>query len=433
METLNSIMFEKFMDDEISFESYFKVSEILAKEAVDMDKATDTFSESWKELSILSKAVKKEIRANKFEDAAKHLEDMEKILDKAVDTLKKIDREAMGHPIVKMIVNAIRRSALNCALTIYTAIKGWKLSALIAGGLTFISTLDSIIQDMGEMKSNNDITDSRIKDLTRNLLQFKAVIRKLSSSLASKKLKEALKNSDETTTESTVDDDTDVITNLYIEGTIDDETYIDLMTESDDEDDATECYDKAIEILTKLKEKPGDKKLTEKLKDVLDDCCECDEKDDKKKDDTAEEKKDDDDEAEEAEAPAEEEEVAEESTIVIESEDPVVAEIMESVEAMVADLDYASAIMESDLMMTESTDVLKSVMTDVKARLAGVGNMLKELKAKVVDVSDNGARAKIAKILNDLAKRFTALVGTAKDKIAGLANASKKTPDAPNA
>ena len=80
METLNSIMFEKFMDDEISFESYFKVSEILAKEAVDMDKATDTFSESWKELSILSKAVKKEIRANKFEDAAKHLEDMEKIL-----------------------------------------------------------------------------------------------------------------------------------------------------------------------------------------------------------------------------------------------------------------------------------------------------------------------------------------------------------------
>lgn len=424
METLNSIMFEKFMDGEISFESYFKVSEILAKEAVDMDKATDTFSESWKELSILSKAVKKEIRANKFEDAAKHLEDMEKILDKAVDTLKKIDREAMGHPIVKMIVNAIRRSALNCALTIYTAIKGWKLTALIAGGLTFISTLDSIIQDMSDMKSNNEITDSRIKDLTRNLLQFKAVIRKLSSSLATKKLKEALKNSDETTTESTVDDDTDVITNLYIEGTIDDETYIDLMTESDDEDDATECYDKAIEILTKLKEKPGDKKLTEKLKDVLDDCCECNEKDDKK---------DDDEEPEEAEAPAEEEEVAEESTIVIESEDPVVAEIMESVESMVADLDYASAIMESDLMMTESTDVLKSVMTDVKARLAGVGNMLKELKAKVVDVSDNGARAKIAKILNDLAKRFTALAGTAKEKIAGLANASKKTPDAPNA
>ena len=424
METLNSIMFEKFMDGEISFESYFKVSEILAKEAVDMDKATDTFSESWKELSILSKAVKKEIRANKFEDAAKHLEDMEKILDKAVDTLKKIDREAMGHPIVKMIVNAIRRSALNCALTIYTAIKGWKLTALIAGGLTFISTLDSIIQDMSDMKSNNEITDSRIKDLTRNLLQFKAVIRKLSSSLATKKLKEASKNSDETTTESTVDDDTDVITNLYIEGTIDDETYIDLMTESDDEDDATECYDKAIEILTKLKEKPGDKKLTEKLKDVLDDCCECNEKDDKK---------DDDEEPEEAEAPAEEEEVAEESTIVIESEDPVVAEIMESVESMVADLDYASAIMESDLMMTESTDVLKSVMTDVKARLAGVGNMLKELKAKVVDVSDNGARAKIAKILNDLAKRFTALAGTAKEKIAGLANASKKTPDAPNA
>ena len=424
METLNSIMFEKFMDGEISFESYFKVSEILAKEAVDMDKATDTFSESWKELSILSKAVKKEIRANKFEDAAKHLEDMEKILDKAVDTLKKIDREAMGHPIVKMIVNAIRRSALNCALTIYTAIKGWKLTALIVGGLTFISTLDSIIQDMSDMKSNNEITDSRIKDLTRNLLQFKAVIRKLSSSLATKKLKEALKNSDETTTESTVDDDTDVITNLYIEGTIDDETYIDLMTESDDEDDATECYDKAIEILTKLKEKPGDKKLTEKLKDVLDDCCECNEKDDKK---------DDDEEPEEAEAPAEEEEVAEESTIVIESEDPVVAEIMESVEAMVADLDYASTIMESDLMMTESVDVLKTVMTDVKSRLAGVGNMLKELKAKVVDVSDNGARAKIAKILNDLAKRFTALAGNAKEKIAGLANASKKTPDAQNA
>lgn len=431
METLNSIMFEKFMDGEISMDSYEKMLTILCESSVSDDELMNVYKDTHSKLKIISTQVKKEIAASKFKDASKHLDDMNKVIDDSITILKNIDTDSGDSNVAKIVMNALPSAVYGAALTLLSAVSRDKIFTAAIGGLTLIDLLTSVVSDLKELKTTGDVTSAKIKNMIKTIVSFKAVVRKLSSALASKKLEAELMSSD--LSESTVDDASDVITNLYIEGTIDDETYIDLMTESDDEDDATKCYDKAIEILTKLKEKPGDKKLTEKLKDVLDDCCECDEKDDKKEDEKAEEKKDDDDEAEEAEAPAEEEEVAEESTIVIESEDPVVAEIMESVESMVADLDYASAIMESDLMMTESTDVLKSVMTDVKARLAGVGNMLKELKAKVVDVSDNSARAKIAKILNDLAKRFTALAGTAKEKIAGLANASKKTPDAPNA
>lgn len=427
METLNSIMFEKFMDGEISMDSYEKMLTILCESSASYDELMGIYKDAYTKLKLLATQAKKEIAASKFKDASKHLDDMNKIIDDSIAILKNIDKDSGDSKVAKIVMNALPSAVYGAALTLLSAVSGQsKVFTAVIGGVNLIAPLTSIVSDLKELKTTGDVTSAKIKNIIKVLVSFKAVVRKLSSVLTSKKLKTELMSSD--LSESTVDDAFDVITNLYIEGTIDDEAYIDLMTESDDEDDATECYDKAIEILTKLKEKPGDKKLTEKLKDVLDDCCECDEKDDKK----SEEKKDDDDEAEEAEASAEEEEVAEESTIVIESEDPVVAEIMESVEAMVADLDYASAIMESDLMMTESTDVLKSVMTDIKARLAGVGNMLKELKAKVVDVSDNSARAKIAKILNDLAKRFTALAGTAKEKIAGLANASKKTPDAQN-
>lgn len=432
METLNSIMFEKFMDGEISMDSYEKMLTILCESSANDDELMDVYKDAYTKLKIIATQVKKEIAASKFKDASKHLDDMNKVIDESITVLKNIDKDSDDSKVAKIVMNALPSAVYGAALTLLSAVTGQnKIFTAVIGGMNLIAPLTSVVSDLKELKTTGDVTSAKIKNMIKVIVSFKAVVRKLSSVLTSKKLEAELMSSD--LSESTVDDASDVITNLYIEGTIDDETYIDLMTESDDEDDATECYDKAIEILTKLKEKPGDKKLTEKLKDVLDDCCECDEKDDKKEDEKAEEKKDDDEEPEEAEAPAEEEEVAEESTIVIESEDPVVAEIMESVESMVADLDYASAIMESDLMMTESTDVLKSVMTDVKARLAGVGNMLKELKAKVVDVSDNGARAKIAKILNDLAKRFTALAGTAKEKIAGLANASKKTPDAPNA
>lgn len=428
METLNSIMFEKFMDGEISMDSYEKMLTILCESSASYDELMGIYKDAYTKLKFIATQAKKEIAASKFKDASKHLDDMNKIIDDSIAILKNIDKDSGDSKVAKIVMNALPSAVYGAALTLLSAVSGQsKVFTAVIGGVNLIAPLTSVVSDLKELKTTGDVTSAKIKNIIKVLVSFKAVVRKLSSVLTSKKLEAELKSSD--LFESTVDDDTDVITNLYIEGVIDDETYIDLMTESDDEDDATECYDKAIEILTKLKEKPGDKKLTEKLKDVLDDCCECDEKEDEK----SEKKKDNDDEAEEAEAPAEEEEVAEESTIVIESEDPVVAEIMESVESMVADLDYASAIMESDLMMTESTDVLKSVMTDVKARLAGVGNMLKELKAKVVDVSDNGARAKIAKILNDLAKRFTALAGTAKEKIAGLANASKKTPDAPNA
>ena len=431
METLNSIMFEKFMDGEISMDSYEKMLTILCESSASYDELMGIYKDAYTKLKLIANQVKKEIAASKFKDASKHLDDMNKVIDDSIAILKNIDKDSGDSKVAKIVMNALPSAVYGAALTLLSAVSGQgKIFTAVLGGVNLIAPLTSVVSDLKELKTTGDVTSAKLKNIIKVLVSFKAVVRKLSSVLTSKKLEAELKSSD--LFESTVDDASDVITNLYIEGVIDDETYIDLMTESDDEDDATECYDKAIEILTKLKEKPGDKKLTEKLKDVLDDCCECDEKDDKKEDEKSEEKKDDDD-AEEAEAPAEEEEVAEESTIVIESEDPVVAEIMESVEAMVADLDYASAIMESDLMMTESVDVLKSVMTDVKARLAGVGNMLKELKAKVVDVSDNGARAKIAKILNDLAKRFTALAGTAKEKIAGLANASKKTPDAPNA
>ena len=427
METLNSIMFEKFMDGEISMDSYEKMLTILCESSASYDELMGIYKDAYTKLKLTATQVKKEIAASKFKDASKHLDDMNKVIDDSIAILKNIDKDSGDSKVAKIVMNALPSAVYGAALTLLSAVSGQsKIFTAVIGGVNLIAPLTSIVSDLKELKTTGDVTSAKIKNIIKVLVSFKAVVRKLSSVLTSKKLKAELMSSD--LSESTVDDASDVITNLYIEGVIDDETYIDLMIESDDEDDATECYDKAIEILTKLKEKPGDKKLTEKLKDVLDDCCECDEKDGKK----SEEKKDDDDEAEEAEAPAEEEEVAEESTIVIESEDPVVAEIMESVEAMVADLDYASAIMESDLMMTESTDVLKSVMTDIKARLAGVGNMLKELKAKVVDVSDNSARAKIAKILNDLAKRFTALAGTAKEKIAGLANASKKTPDAQN-
>ena len=427
METLNSIMFEKFMDGEISMDSYEKMLTILCESSASYDELMGIYKDAYTKLKLTANQVKKEIAASKFKDASKHLDDMNKVIDDSIAILKNIDKDSGDSKVAKIVMNALPSAVYGAALTILSAVTGQgKVFTAVIGGVNLIAPLTSIVSDLKELKTTGDVTSAKIKNIIKVLVSFKAVVRKLSSVLTSKKLEAELKSSD--LSESTVDDAFDVITNLYIEGTIDDEAYIDLMTESDDEDDATECYDKAIEILTKLKEKPGDKKLTEKLKDVLDDCCECDKKDDKKS-----EEKNDDDDAEEAEAPAEEEEVAEESTIVIESEDPVVAEIMESVEAMVADLDYASAIMESDLMMIESTDVLKSVMTDIKARLAGVGNMLKELKAKVVDVSDNSARAKIAKILNDLAKRFTALAGTAKEKIAGLANASKKTPDAPNA
>ena len=428
METLNSIMFEKFMDGEISMDSYEKMLTILCESSASYDELMGIYKDAYTKLKLLATQAKKEIAASKFKDASKHLDDMNKVIDDSIAILKNIDKDSGDSKVAKIVMNALPSAVYGAALTLLSAVSGQsKVFTAVIGGVNLIAPLTSIVSDLKELKTTGDVTSAKIKNIIKVLVSFKAVVRKLSSVLTSKKLKAELMSSN--LSESTVDDAFDVITNLYIEGTIDDEAYIDLMTESDDEDDATECYDKAIEILTKLKEKPGDKKLTEKLKDVLDDCCECDDKDDKK----SEEKKDDDGEAEEAEAPAEEEEVAEESTIVIESEDPVVAEIMESVEAMVADLDYASTIMESDLMMTESVDVLKTVMTDVKARLAGVGNMLKDLKAKVVDVSDNGARAKIAKILNDLAKRFTALAGTAKEKIAGLANASKKTPDAPNA
>lgn len=432
METLNSIMFEKFMDGEISMDSYEKMLTILCESSASYDELMGIYKDAYTKLKLTATQVKKEIAASKFKDASKHLDDMNKVIDDSIAILKNIDKDSGDSKVAKIVMNALPSAVYGAALTLLSAVSGQsKIFTAVIGSVNLIAPLTSVVSDLKELKTTGDVTSAKIKNIIKVLVSFKAVVRKLSSVLTSKKLEAELKSSD--LFESTVDDASDVITNLYIEGVIDDETYIDLMTESDDEDDATECYDKAIEILTKLKEKPGDKKLTEKLKDVLDDCCECDEKDDKKENEKAEEKKGDDDEAEEAEAPAEEEEVAEESTIVIESEDPVVAEIMESVEAMVTDLDYASAIMESDLMMTESVDVLKSVMTDVKSRLAGVGNMLKELKAKVVDVSDNSARAKIAKILNDLAKRFTALAGTAKEKIAGLANASKKTPDAPNA
>ena len=433
METLNSIMFEKFMDGEISMDSYEKMLTILCESSANNDELMDVYKDAYTKLKLIATQVKKEIAASKFKDASKHLDDMNKVIDESITVLKNIDKDSDDSKVAKIVMNALPSAVYGAALTLLSAVTGQnKIFTAVIGGMNLIAPLTSVVSDLKELKTTGDVTSAKIKNMIKVIVSFKAVVRKLSSVLTSKKLEAELMSSD--LSESTIDDASDVITNLYIEGTIDDEAYIDLMTErDDDEDDATECYDKAIEILTKLKEKPGDKKLTEKLKDVLDDCCECDEKDDKKEDEKAEEKKDDDEEPEEAEAPAEEEEVAEESTIVIESEDPVVAEIMESVESMVADLDYASAIMESDLMMTESVDVLKSVMTDVKARLAGVGNMLKELKAKVVDVSDNGARAKIAKILNDLAKRFTALAGTAKEKIAGLANASKKTPDSPNA
>lgn len=418
METLNSIMFEKFMDDEISASTFCNLMTTL--ESANSD-AKEQFEAMRPQAKAAIKEIRTAIKKKDFKDAGKKIEDINKYLDECIDKLKEIKNTA-DDPIAEAVFGYLRvyiRDLCVALLSILTT----PIGALIISVSLYIDEIKDIVDAVNSYKRGENI-NPYIDRLIRGLTKFKVRVKRLAKEVSAI-------NPDEvgSVKESADEDSLDLITNLYAEGVIDDDTYIDLITESDDEDEETECYDKAIEILTKLKEKPGDKKLTEKLKDVLDDCCECDEKDDKK----AEEKKDDDEEPEEAEAPAEEEEVAEESTIVIESEDPVVAEIMESVESMVADLDYASAIMESDLMMTESTDVLKSVMTDVKARLAGVGNMLKELKAKVVDVSDNGARAKIAKILNDLAKRFTALAGTAKEKIAGLANASNKTPDALNA
>ena len=198
----------------------------------------------------------------------------------------------------------------------------------------------------------------------------------------------------------------DSLFEMYFDGEIDAETLLEAVEVDEGDYDvveeggcekSSECYDEAIELLNSLKENPIDSKAKKKLKDIIDDCCD-----------------DDDD---EEETPTEESAEENASKITFESEEPIVEEIMESVSEMDRDLKYVDAVLESSIIMTEAPEVLNTVVSELRNRMKNVNGLLNDLKSKMVKIKDSKVKEKIARILKDLAKRFTALFNSAKSKV----------------
>lgn len=192
---------------------------------------------------------------------------------------------------------------------------------------------------------------------------------------------------------------------MYFDDEIDLETLLEAVEVDEDDYDvveeggcekSSECYDEAIELLNSLKENPNDSKAKKKLKDIIDDCC------------------DDDDDEEETPT---EESADDASKITFESEEPIVEEIMESVSEMDRDLKYVDAVLESSIIMTEAPEVLNTVVSELRNRMKNVNGLLNDLKSKMVKIKDSKVKEKIARILKDLAKRFNALLDSAKTKV----------------
>lgn len=199
----------------------------------------------------------------------------------------------------------------------------------------------------------------------------------------------------------------DSLFEMYFDGEIDAETLLEAVEVDEDDYDVVEeggcekssdCYDEAIELLNSLKENPNDSKAKKKLKDIIDDCC-------------------DDDDEDEEETPTEESAEDDVSKITFESEEPIVEEIMESVSEMDRDLKYVDAVLESSIIMTEAPEVLNTVVSELRNRMKNVNSLLNDLKSKMVKIKDSKVKEKIARILKDLAKRFNALLDSAKTKV----------------
>lgn len=198
----------------------------------------------------------------------------------------------------------------------------------------------------------------------------------------------------------------DSLFEMYFDGEIDAETLLEAVEVDEDDYDVVEeggcekssdCYDEAIELLNSLKENPNDPKAKKKLKDIIDDCC-------------------DDDDDDEEETPTEES-AEDVSKITFESEELIVEEIMESVSEMDRDLKYVDAVLESSIIMTEAPEVLNTVVSELRNRMKNVNSLLNDLKSKMVKIKDSKVKEKIARILKDLAKRFNALLDSAKTKV----------------
>lgn len=442
MSSLNETLFEMYLEDEIDVDTLLESVDIdadleddeMVEEGANIE-STKIVVKFKNDMDALKKDYKAAIKAKNYPKAGDILE---KMADRVEDALDDVDVEygAEEHRFISAFLGSISvqivQSMSVIAATKIVALDPTGKSATIPLILTIGVTVSEITDFCASIKSlfKGEFTFNSFNKLKQRIVRYMVKYRRYVTR-ASKQLskltkenayKEVAKYSDTEVSEST-EELADFTTTMYIEGALDIDD-LDIMEDGEFFEEGGcekgECYDDAIELLNKLKENPNDKKSKEKLKDLIDDCCDDDDEEDKKEDK-------DDDSAEEA--PEEEETTAEESTITFESEDPIVAEIMESVSEMDHDLKYVDAIMESSIMVTEAPAVMNTVANEIRDRLKNVGTLLGELKKKMVSVKDSKVREKLARILRDLSGRLDLMVKKAKDSIQSVTGPLGKNRD----
>lgn len=430
MSSLNETLFEMYLEDEID------VDTLLESVDVDTDLEDDEMVEEGaniestkivvnfkNDMDAFKKDYKAAIKAKNYPKAGDILE---KMSDRVEDALEDVDGEysTENHRFISSFLGSISVQVVQTmsiiAATKIVALdptgKSAAIPLILTIGLTaaeitdFCSSIKSLFKGEFTFNSFNKLKQRIVRYMVKYRRYVNRASKQLSKLTKENAYKEVAKYSDTEVSEST-EEVADFTTTMYIEGALDIED-LDIMEDADIFEEGGcekgECYDDAIELLNKLKENPNDKKSKEKLKDLIDDCCDDDDEEDKKEDK-------DDDSAEEA--PEEEETTAEESAITFESEEPIVEEIMESVSEMDRDLKYVDAVLESSIIMTEAPEVLNTVVTEIRNRMKNVNGLLNDLKSKMVKVKDVKVKEKIARILKDLAKRFNALIDSAKTKV----------------
>lgn len=419
MSSLNETLFEMYLEDEIDVDTLLESVDIDAETENDEMVEEGANIESTKilvkfknDMDALKKDYKAAIKAKNYPKAGDILEKMADRVEDALDDVN-IEYSTENHRFISSVlasvsVQLVQTMSLIAATKIVTldpSAKSTVIPLILTIGITvdeikdFCSSIKSLFKGEFTFNSFNKLKHRIVRYMVKYRRYINRASKQLSKLTKENAYKEVAKYSDAEVSEST-EEIADFTTTMYIEGAL----YIDDLDIMEDAEifeeggcEKGECYDDAIELLKKLKEDPSDKKAKEKLKDIIDDCCD-----------------DDDD---EEETPTEESAEDDVSKITFESEEPIVEEIMESVSEMDRDLKYVDAVLESSIIMTEAPEVLNTVVSELRNRMKNVNGLLNDLKSKMVKIKDSKVKEKIARILKDLAKRFNALLDSAKTKV----------------
>ena len=414
MSSLNETLFEMYFEDEIDVDTLLESVDIdsetendeMVEEGANIE-STKILVKFKNDMDALKKDYKAAIKAKNYPKAGDILEKMGDRVEDALDDVN-VEYSTENHRFISSLLGSVSIQIVQTmsviAVTKIVASDPTGKSMVIPLILSIGITVDEIKDFCSSIKSlfKGELTFNSFNKLKHRIVRYMVKYRRYVNR-ASKQLskltkenayKEVTKYSDAEVSEST-EEVADFTTTMYIEGALDIDD-LDIMEDAEIFEEGGcekgECYDDAIELLKKLKEDPSDKKAKEKLKDIIDDCCD-----------------DDDDEEESVEEEA--------SKITFESEEPIVEEIMESVSEMDRDLKYVDAVLESSIIMTEAPEVLNTVVSELRNRMKNVNGLLNDLKSKMVKIKDSKVKEKIARILKDLAKRFNALLDSAKTKV----------------